>query len=1286
MKFKKTIIFITSLLLIYLAVGFYIVPTFGKEKITNLLEENLKRDVTLESLNFNPLTFELKCGGLEIKQKNSRNNFVSLENLSIDIDIKNYKTILIKTISINSPNITIAMDKNSSFNFDDLLVSDENKTSAPSPIDILLGEIFVKDGKINFKDVKKDKTFNFSNIGYHLLNQDGKMFHNLNLKLNQTDANILATSLGDNLDAKININAIKIEEFKTYYSEFINFVPRGELSINTKIDYTDGKLNIDKSTLILDEIEIDLDKKRILQATTFQIQNFNIDLDKKILDVGAIKLQDSFLDLQIDKNRNLNLSNLVKQSDEQNSSKSGDEKKWAITLQKTDIINMNMRFSDFNYKKPFNLSNIDLSLDEFSLNDGEKSNFSFGSDLIKIEGKFGLNPFLLNSKISLNNFDVSKLKQFIEKQTNIEAVSGKIDVGLEINYDKKLEVKNGNLKILDLKIMQKRLELAKIAQFEVKNFWIDLEKENINISEILLKNSRFRGELYKDGKLNFETIMKKSGEEQSGENSWKLNVNKINLLSNSFNFEDKSKKTKFKLSNINIKIDKFSTNKKSKFKINSSLRLNSSYLSYYGKIGLEPFVTNGKVKLKNFDLAKIKPYFEDFVNLKLKSGILNFDGKIDYGKKFSLIGAGTEVRDLVAYQDKLKVIDLKSLRLKKVNFRNANFLISNLILDRLNIKSILYKNGELNFSKILKPQKEEKNKTKSKPINLRIEKVVVKNSGFFMQNRQNLSDVKIDKINLSLKKFSTIKTRIFPFDLRFETFGSKIESDGFLGISPLLINANLNFKNLDLTNLNSYLKDYLNLKIRSLNLGMNGYVRYKNEKLRFYGGLIKLNKIDLDGFMGKKLLKSDLIMFNGLDFRQKPDRLKIKKITLKKTHLNYKVFKDGNSSISKIFKNQEKKKKDTKEESFPLDIGKISIDSFDINYKDLENPLSLKLVNLKGDVSNISTTKMLKSFIDLEMQVNKYGYAKINSGIYFKNFKRNSDISLAIYNIELKLFNHYAKKFIGYEIKRGTLVELKSKTKILNSKLNSENRIKIDNLRLKNPTLILKTSLQAIKNSQGILSFPINIKGNIDEPKFKISKIISIAFSNLLGNIITTPIKFVESIFHIKGNKVEGAIFNAGSSTLLPPTIAQLNGIAKILKNKKRRILVIRHSYNKNEDGDALENRYIQNLTKNLYETNSITKALKKEFLKYYRSSSFVNLQNRYRKEFLNEKLKEMIKKAIFIGENNLEILARNRTQNIYNYLINKGVEKKKLKINYDYLKTKKEVMTKLKIEFKFFW
>ena len=90
--------------------------------------------------------------------------------------------------------------------------------------------------------------------------------------------------------------------------------------------------------------------------------------------------------------------------------------------------------------------------------------------------------------------------------------------------------------------------------------------------------------------------------------------------------------------------------------------------------------------------------------------------------------------------------------------------------------------------------------------------------------------------------------------------------------------------------------------------------------------------------------------------------------------------------------------------------------------------------------------------------------------------------------------------------------------------------------------------------------------------------------------------------------------------------------------------------------------------------------------MKYYKINNFNSLKNRYKKEFLNEKLKDMIKKAIFIGENNLEILARNRTQNIYNYLINKGLDKKKLKINYDYLKTKKDVITKLKIEYKFLW
>ena len=1278
MRFKKILIFLIGLFFIYLGLNFFIVSNFAKDKISKLLASKLNREVILQSFEFNPLTFELKFNGVDIKQKRSIDSFIFLENLIIDIDFKNFKQILIKDITVNSPIIKISMDKNNSFNFDDLLSSNDKDNSNSSFFE--LGKININNGNLNFTDKTKSKSFNFTKINYQFLG----VKNILNFNLGGAKGDIFFENRKENFYGNININGLDISKFKKYYTEFINFEPFGKLSFNTKIAYQDKKLNFQNFTLGLNDIKMRLKNKKILEAKKLQIQNINIDLDKKLLDIGEVNFYDSQLNLIINKDKTINFSNLIKSN---NQKAKTEDKKWAVVLRKTDIKNLNLNFIDYSYQTPlkFAINNIGFSLSKFSLDGGKRSDFLINSKNIKIVGEFGLNPIRLNSKISLTNFDVSNLKQFISKQTKLKIGSGKIDLKIDIDYQKELRIKNGNLTIRNLQLLLKKAKLSYIKSLKIRNFAIDLKNQKINIAKIFLDKMKTSVYLSKNG-LNLANIMKKNKSKKNGKN-WDLIINKIVLSNNDIKFQDKIKKVKFKLSKINIKIDKFSTKKNQKIKINSSAILNSAPFSYKGKIKLSPFEILGRIKLDNFNLKKIQPYISQFLNLQLKSGKFNFSGEITYNKNFKLNSGKIKLNNLIAYQDRLKVLNLNRVVLNNINFQNLNLTISNLILDRVNVNGVINKDGEINFSKISKASKEKKRirEEKRKKLKIKIGEISFTNSKFFLENQQNLSNLDISNINLKIDNFTTQKNKTYPYFINFRTLNSTINLNGYFGLKPLYFNSNLNFSNLDLTALNPYLKPHLNLKINSFNLGLNGFMKFKNDKFSLYGGIIKIKKMDLDGFRNKKLLKSDLIMLNDLEFKTKPNRLKIKKITLKDNYLNYFIFKDGNSSISKIFKNKKIEKKKTKD-TFPLNIDKILVSNLNINFQDKQNPLAMKLKGIKGDILNISTTNLVKSYIELDSRINKYGYTRIDAGIYFKNFKFDSDINFWLYNIKLKLFEFYIKKFIGYKIKSGTLIELDSHTKIKNSQINSKSKITVDNLRLKNPTLALKSSLQLIKDTKGLISFPLNLKGDIDNPKFKFMEILSIAFSNILGNIITSPLKLIENILQIKSEKIDKIIFNAGSSNLLPPAIEKLNQLSIYLKKNKRKVLIITNSYNLIKDSEALKKQYIKGLIKNYYDKNKITDILKKEFLKYYSKQDFNYLKYRHKKQILNQNLKKLIKKTIFISEKNLKILAKNRGQNIYKYLLNRGVVKKKLKIKKRFFNSQDEVMTKLEIEYKLFF
>jgi len=65
-KLKSAVILVTSLLSIYAIIGFSILPAVLSLKLPTLATEQLKRNVTVNDIQFNPFSLEFSIHGLKI--------------------------------------------------------------------------------------------------------------------------------------------------------------------------------------------------------------------------------------------------------------------------------------------------------------------------------------------------------------------------------------------------------------------------------------------------------------------------------------------------------------------------------------------------------------------------------------------------------------------------------------------------------------------------------------------------------------------------------------------------------------------------------------------------------------------------------------------------------------------------------------------------------------------------------------------------------------------------------------------------------------------------------------------------------------------------------------------------------------------------------------------------------------------------------------------------------------------------------------------------------------------
>ena len=137
--------------MVYLLGGFLIVPIIIKSKVVGLIKEQFRRDSKIESISFNPITFNLSIEGLSILDKDN-SAFLYWEKLNAEPKILPLlkSRIELDDITLTNPSIKLTRLNQTEFNFSDLIRL--QKSSPDTSWKILIKNLDVKNLSIIFID------------------------------------------------------------------------------------------------------------------------------------------------------------------------------------------------------------------------------------------------------------------------------------------------------------------------------------------------------------------------------------------------------------------------------------------------------------------------------------------------------------------------------------------------------------------------------------------------------------------------------------------------------------------------------------------------------------------------------------------------------------------------------------------------------------------------------------------------------------------------------------------------------------------------------------------------------------------------------------------------------------------------------------------------------------------------------------------------------------------------------------------------------------------------------
>jgi hypothetical protein len=471
--------------------------------------------------------------------------------------------------------------------------------------------------------------------------------------------------------------------------------------------------------------------------------------------------------------------------------------------------------------------------------------------------------------------------------------------------------------------------------------------------------------------------------------------------------------------------------------------------------------------------------------------------------------------------------------------------------------------------------------------------------------RLTMDQILVNATNLSNVPLTNMTTAV---SLRWNTNGTlRTEIDASL--APPSVDIHLAFENIELHQLDPYLDSRLSVFIVGSKLGMEGKIRFRSPvgslpDVTFTGDTWLNDFNTVDSVLNEPLLKWNSVHVSGIDAALNPPTVAVKQIAVDAAYAR--LIIETNRSINllaalrlpnpltNLAATAETKAADSKSKksALPADrivstnalaqlpirkltVGSIVITNTSANFSDLSiTPnVNMSVQQISGTILRISSEELQQAGIDLHAKVDNVGPVAITGVINPFSKDQTNEIKIAVNDVDLTGVSPYSGKFAGYRIAKGKL-NVAMVYRLHGRNLKSENVITLDQFtfgeKVNSPDathLPVRLGIAILKDRNGKIVLDVPIEGSLDDPQFRLHKVISRAVWNIAEKAITSPFSVIGALFGGgKGEELSYQDFPAGSAELTPATKEKLDVMAKALYERPGLQLEITGSVDTNAD------------------------------------------------------------------------------------------------------------------------
>jgi hypothetical protein len=490
--------------------------------------------------------------------------------------------------------------------------------------------------------------------------------------------------------------------------------------------------------------------------------------------------------------------------------------------------------------------------------------------------------------------------------------------------------------------------------------------------------------------------------------------------------------------------------------------------------------------------------------------------------------------------------------------------------------------------------------------------VVSTNGSIYFEDDANSRPAKValTDVTVTAKNISNLPGTNFTsqLSLHWNKEGT-IKTETIASLTPPTFEVRLDLDQIDLGTLDPYLEPKLDLFILGSKLGLHGQVHLRTPRgelpiVTFHGDA------SLDGFRtadgkGDDVLKWDSVRVTGIHANLNPPAVTIKQIAVDNAYASLVIETNHTINILNVLRltntnaanavatNKTNKKMNvrvalkssgaaTNATNAPLPqiaIDEVVISNTTASFTDrsVSPTVDVAIEQVNGTISGLSTEPLQPATLNLGAQVEGIGPARITGTINPFDQSLTNDVKISLQGMDLTPASPYVAKFAGFRLAEGKL-DLDLAYQLVGRKLHSKNVITLDQFtfgeKVASPDathLPVRLAVAILKDRNGKIVLDVPIDGSLDDPKFRIGKVVVRVIVNILEKVATSPFSLLGAAFGGGGEELNYQDFAPGSTDLSPADRQKLDSLSKALYARPALNLEIAGSVAPDADREGLQ-------------------------------------------------------------------------------------------------------------------